>query len=138
MSSQDACRHQQCRQRNHRFSRFVHTPSASDTKTGSPASNKTSRTGGHIGNPGKDANLFQAETANIIEIKREPDDVKPPDRISEKSREHNGPYLAILQKLPPTGTLHGSRRIAVFSNECVFLGRKQGVLLRRVIEQEPQ
>src|SRR5579859_601848 len=135
--SEYARRHQQRGQRNHCFSGFVHAPSASHAEAGGPAANHASRTSGNVGHPGKDPDLFQTETANIIEIKWQPDNVKPPDRISQETREHNRPYLAILQKLPPVWALPGGGKIAGSPNESVFFRREPGLLFRRLIKQEP-
>src|SRR5579863_3208326 len=49
-------------------------------------------------NPGKSADLFQAETVCVTEILGKPENIKPPDRIGQRASEDDAPRVSLLEE----------------------------------------
>src|ERR1044071_5698836 len=97
--------HEQCACQDYDLSCFVRGPSSRDEVTGDPTAQQTASVGSYKRQPGKHSDLFETEATHSVEIKRQPRNVKPPDRIRHEPREHNGPHLPILQQPAPTEAL---------------------------------
>ena len=119
-----------------RLARAIRAPAARNQVAGHPPAEQAARVGGDIGHPREEADLFQAESVNLVEIERQPGDVEPPHRVAAEAREHDRPGLAVAQQLEPGEASGGGR--AILADEREFFGRDAGVAVGRVIEGQPQ
>src|ERR1700722_4746239 len=80
--------------------------------TGNDSARKVTQIGSNEGHPGKHRDSLQTKSARIAEILRQPENVKPPDRIGETAAKHNAPNISVLQQLQPSlrAALRRSRR----------------------------
>src|SRR4030095_2023229 len=71
-------------------------------------------------------------------IQGQPCEIEPPHGIRQKSRQHDGPYLTVLQQFAPTYHHTFRRRNSILLNERVFFSCDRPVFLRCLVEFQPQ
>src|SRR5437868_15455451 len=91
--------------------------------TREPTAQQTSSVGCQKRKPREHANLFQIKPARVVEIERQPGYIEPPHRVSEKSRQHNGPRLTKSKKLQPGNLFFMPGHRLSFFNKSVLFGR---------------
>src|SRR6266545_2191539 len=131
--------------RHHRLARPVRAPTARDEVSRGPAAGQGPQAGGDEGEPGRPADLREAEAARFLEVARHPEDVQPPDGIGQEPADDDGPHLAIAEELEPAGmprlTARAVRRggfALSFEDGGALLLPQPGMLLREAIDEEPE
>ena len=83
------------------FTGFFHCPAFPYQKAGNPARRDTDEYSDNIGERDSDRDLFQIESALGVEVIRQPENVKPPDRVGEELAEHEAVSLTVAQEHTP-------------------------------------
>src|SRR5438046_47931 len=98
--------------------------------TREPTSQQTSGVRGQKRKPCEHSNLFQIKPARVVEIERQPGDVKPPHRVSEESRQYDGPRLTKSKQFQPGNLFPFGSLCLSFLNQSVLFGGNCPVPLR--------
>src|SRR5438045_741671 len=106
--------------------------------TREPAAQQTSGVRGEKRKPCEHSNLFQIETARIVEIERQPGDIKPPDLVSKKSRQNDVPRMTKSKQFQPGNLFSIPGRRLSFFNQSVLFGGNCPVPLRAFVKQQPE
>src|SRR5581483_11678314 len=86
------------------------------------------------------SDLFEAEAASVAQVKRQPENVEPPDGIGQRPTQHDSPDIRLAQQCEITTCTtagRGSRCIAPEVNLRAFLLTEPGVRSEWMVNHKP-
>src|SRR5262249_22576793 len=102
-----------------------------------PAAAETACVCRDVGQPCKEPNVLQTETAHVSEVLRQPGNVEPPDRIGDEACDDDRPGLAVLEQLTPSPCASRGGRLSL-GNERAFPTRERRMTIGPLVEPQPQ